>query len=109
MTDAQAYNIRPARDGDFEEWFTLYEPYSRIVESPVTREIGEGVWKWIVDPKHSLEALVAERNGRLVGFTHYRPFPRTLDANEACFLDDIYVGRLRARLGPCRAVHPAGG
>jgi ribosomal protein S18 acetylase RimI-like enzyme len=27
----------------------------------------------------------------LCGFTHFRPFPRTLDGNEACFLDDLWV------------------
>ena len=69
----------------------MYRPYSIAVESPVSREIAQGVWTWIVDPSHPLEAVFAERNGKLVGFTHFRPFPRTLDYNEACFLDDLYV------------------
>lgn len=61
------------------------------MESPVTREIARGVWSWIHDPGHPVEAIVAERDGTLVGFTIYRPFYRTLDANQACFLDDLFV------------------
>lgn len=82
----------------------MYEPYSHAVESPVTREIAQGVWSWIHDPDHPVEAIVGERDGRLVGFTIYRPFYRTLDANEACFLDDLYVAESERGSGLARAL-----
>ena len=83
--------IRAPREGDFEAWFALYQPYALAVESPVTPSIAEVMWQWILRNEHRIEAIVAERDGELVGFAHFRPFPRTLDANEACFLDDLFV------------------
>lgn len=87
----EAYTFRTPKTEEFEAWFALYEPYSHAVESPVTREIARSVWNWIQNRTHGIESIVALREGRVVGFVHYRPFPRTLDANEACFLDDLYV------------------
>jgi len=60
------------------------------------------VWAWILDPQHPVEAIVAERAGALVGFTIFRPFYRTLDANEACYLDDIYVAQAERGTGLAR-------
>ncbi len=40
---------------------------------------------------HRVAAFLAFSEDLLAGFVHYRPFPRTLDGNEACFLDDLYV------------------
>ncbi|MDP9019027.1 MAG: GNAT family N-acetyltransferase [Candidatus Eremiobacteraeota bacterium] len=85
------YDFRPPHVEEFEAWYPLYESYSRDVGSPVTPHIAQVVWGWIHDTQHPLEAVMALRDGQLVGFTNYRPFPRTLDANEACFLDDLYV------------------
>ncbi|GAC1393539.1 MAG: GNAT family N-acetyltransferase [Vulcanimicrobiaceae bacterium] len=85
------YELRKPHKDEFDAWYALYEPYSHDVESPVNPDIGRSMWEWIHDPHHAVDAVVAVREGRLVGFTHYRPFPRTLDGNEACFLDDLYV------------------
>ena len=40
---------------------------------------------------HRIGAFFAFCDGELAGFAHYRPFPRTLDGNEACYLDDLFV------------------
>lgn len=74
------------------------------MESPVTREIASGVWGWIHDPAHAVEAIVAERGSKLVGFTIYRPFYRTLDANQACFLDDLFVAESERGSGLARSL-----
>lgn len=83
--------VRAPRKDEFEAWFRLYETYAVAVGSPVTRDIAVVIWRWISFNEHGVQALVAERDGTLVGFTHFRSFPRTLDANEACYLDDIFV------------------
>jgi len=97
--------IRAPREGDYERWFTLYEQYARDVQSPIDRDIARNVWRWILDRTHPVEAIVAERNDdQLVGFAHFRRFPRTLDANEACYLDDLFVHEGDRGTGTARAL-----
>ncbi|MBV9973632.1 MAG: GNAT family N-acetyltransferase [Candidatus Eremiobacteraeota bacterium] len=96
--------IRRPRPDEFESWFALYEPYSHSVESAVDLNIARIVWEWIVSKRHGVEALVAERDGTLVGLAHYRPFPRTLNGNEAGYLDDIYVVASERGSGVAKAI-----
>jgi len=83
--------LRAPKADEFEMWYALYHAFSVAVEEEVTRETGKQIWTWINDPAHPTKAIVAESDGKLVGFAHYRPFPRTLHGNEACYLDDLYV------------------
>ncbi len=86
------YTLRAPRADEFEAWFALYHAFSLAVDEEVSRETGLRVWAWIQDSAHPTEALVAQIGDGLAGFVHYRPFPRTLHGNEACFLDDLYAG-----------------
>ena len=85
------YMLRAPTFGEFEAWYVLYHAFSVAVDEEVTPEIARQVWAWINDPAHPTKAIVAEDAGNLVGFAHYRPFPRTLHGNQACYLDDLYV------------------
>jgi ribosomal protein S18 acetylase RimI-like enzyme len=69
----------------------MYESYARDVDLPVTDSVTRTVWRWIMDGTHHVECLIAENEGGVTGFATFRPFPRTLDGNEACYLDDLYV------------------
>lgn len=88
---AADYELRAAVPHDFEAWYALYAPYAVLMGDPVTPAIGQTMWRWILDPHNSIEAILASRGCELVGFVHYRPFPRTLHGNNACYLDDLYV------------------
>jgi len=57
----------------------------------MTAETLKTVWGWIHDPGHVVEALVAERDGALVGLAHYRAMPSPLRGIEIGFLDDLFV------------------
>lgn len=83
--------LRAPCGDEFEAWYDLYHAFSVSVEEEITHDIAQRVWAWINDPTHPTKAIVAEIDGNLVGFTHYRSFPRTLHGNEACYLDDLYV------------------
>ena len=63
------------------------------------------VWSWLLYGTHRLGAILAVSGERdVVGFAHYRPFPRTLHGNEACYLDDLYVAPAFRRLGIAEAL-----
>lgn len=83
--------IRRPDQGDRDEWERLYAGYAdfyRVTQGP---EMRARVWGWIHDPAHSTEALVAERDGRLVGLAHFRAFARPLAASTGGYLDDLFV------------------
>lgn len=81
--------VRSARPDDQERWGALYTAYATFYEQDsVDLAL---VWGWILDPGHEVEALVAERDGELVGLAHVRPFARPLAGSVGGWLDDLFV------------------
>ena len=62
------------------------------------------VWTWLLDPAHEVDARIALLDGEPVGFTHFRPFARPLDANVGCFLDDLFVDPAHRAAGVATAL-----
>ena len=83
--------IRPAVPGDRAGWEPLFRGYGDFYKVAMTAESLETVWGWIHDPGHVVEALVAERDGALVGLAHFRAMPSPLRATTIGFLDDLFV------------------
>ncbi|MDQ6826642.1 MAG: GNAT family N-acetyltransferase [Candidatus Eremiobacteraeota bacterium] len=90
-SSAQGHQFRAPVAKDFESWFALYEKYAVAVKAEVDRRIGHIVWAWLMDPQHPAECVVVIKNEAVVAFAHFRSFPRTLDGNQAGYLDDLYV------------------
>lgn len=81
--------VRSARPDDQKRWGALYTAYATFYEQDnVDLAL---VWGWILDPDHEVEALVAERDGELVGLAHVRPFARPLAGSVGGWLDDLFV------------------
>ena len=86
------YSLTTPAPGMFDKWFALYARYAEEIGLPVNHRTGEAVWRWLLDGTHRVNGIIAHADRtEVAGFAHYRPFPRTLDGNEACFLDDLYV------------------
>ena len=63
--------VRPARPGDRAAWEPLWQGYLTFYKSSLPAEVTDATWQRFFDPIEPLHALVAERDGRLVGLTHY--------------------------------------
>ena len=73
-------------------WREHYKRYAQALGEPVDDTVATTVWAWLLARTHGVEGVLAIDAGeRLVGFAHFRPFPRTLNGNAACFLDDLWV------------------
>jgi GNAT superfamily N-acetyltransferase len=84
--------IAPPRAQDFTDWRRLFEGYATFYKMPMTDQIAGTVWQWLLDPAHTLEALLArEGDGRVRGLAHFRAMPRPLTGSTAGFLDDLFV------------------
>ncbi len=84
--------IRPLAHSDRPAWEGLFEGYAIFYKVPQTPEMRETVFGWLMDAGHGSHCLVAEDEaGKVIGFTHFRPFVSTLRAITNCFLDDLFV------------------
>jgi GNAT superfamily N-acetyltransferase len=83
--------IRQAQPDDRERWGELFRAYGVFYETEFSDAVLGGVWAWIVDADHVLDALVAEDNGAVIGFAHYRSMPDTFSAGTEWYLDDLFV------------------
>ena len=92
--------VRAPEPGDRDAWVPMYLEYAVAVKSSHTGQAEADVlWKWLLEGTHRVGAFFAFVDERLAGFAVYRPFPRTLDGNEACYLDDLFVDSVFRGLG----------
>jgi GNAT superfamily N-acetyltransferase len=74
------------------DWDRLYAGYAAFYRVEQTAAMRDRVWRWLLDPAHEVEGLVAvEPDGQVVGLAHFRPFARPLAAAVGGFLDDLFV------------------
>lgn len=84
--------VREPEPGDRARWMELFTAYGDFYRRPVTPEMTDRVWSWIGEGRHGVRCLVVGRAGeQLVGFLHFRTFPRPLAASLGGFLDDLFV------------------
>jgi len=85
-------HIRPITAADRPAWEVLFAGYATFYKVDQTPDMRETVFGWLMDDAHSSNGLVAEdESGKVIGFTHYRPFVSQLRAGTNGFLDDLYV------------------
>jgi GNAT superfamily N-acetyltransferase len=78
-----------------------YLDFYRAVESP---EVIDATWSRIVDPREPVHAVVAARDGDLIGFSHYLFQRSTWLVNSRCYLQDLYVSPGERGAGVGRAL-----
>lgn len=75
-----------------EAWRSHYFRYAAALGESADDATAATVWSWLLARTHGVEGVFAiDNDDEFVGFVHFRPFPRTLDGNEACFIDDVWV------------------
>jgi ribosomal protein S18 acetylase RimI-like enzyme len=93
-------DIRPIDSRDADRWRELFSDYGTFYKTSFTAEVLDGVWAWLLDPNHPVNALVASNDdGVLVGFAIYREQPDTFSAGPGMYLDDLFVDPAARRSG----------
>ncbi|MFL6687871.1 N-acetyltransferase family protein [Paraburkholderia graminis] len=87
--------IRPVKHDDFNAWLPLWDAYNafygRSGETALPREITQLTWGRFFDAYEPMHAMVAERNGQLVGIVHFLYHRHTTLAGPICYLQDLYT------------------
>ena len=82
--------IRPITPADKPRWLELFKEYIVFYKSKLSDEQYELTWKRI-NSDFNITGLLAEKDGQVVGFTHYIFRPSTWEVEDFCYLEDLYV------------------
>ncbi len=82
--------IRPITVSDKARWLELFKEYIIFYKSKLPDEQFELTWQRI-NSDFNINALLAELDGQVVGFTHYIFRPSTWEVEDFCYLEDLYV------------------
>lgn len=87
--------IRPPTPDDFTAWKPLWDGYNAFYgrEGPTAlpEAITQVTWQRFFDPYEPVHALVAERDGQLVGLVHYLFHRSTTRIEPTCYLQDLFT------------------
>ena len=83
--------IRPVAAGDQDNWSRLFAAYGEFYETAFSTEVLESTWTRLMTEGSGVDAIVAERDGVVIGFAHYRSHPDTFSLGTDWYLDDLYV------------------
>ena len=117
---SEAVFIRPVRREDYAQWRPLWDGYNafygRSDATALPEEIASVTWERFFTPAEPVFALVAERDGKVAGLTHYLFHRSTTRIKDVCYLQDLFtakelrgqgIGRLLIQ-GVAEAAHNAG-
>lgn len=84
--------IRSVTNADLTHWLPLWEGYNRFYgRNSMPDKITQTTWSRFLDDAEPVYAVVAELNGRIVGFAHYI-FHRTTNRSDLnCYLQDLFT------------------
>ncbi|WP_340107478.1 GNAT family N-acetyltransferase [Pikeienuella sp. HZG-20] len=84
--------IRPLEAADHAEWRRLWTLYLEFYETSVSEEVYETFWRRLLgDDPQDFHGLIAEKDGRAVGLTHYLYHRHGWKVENVCYLQDLYV------------------
>jgi len=83
-------SIRPIKASDKTRWLELFKEYIVFYKSKLNDEQYELTWQRI-HSDFNINGLVAELDGKVVGFTHYIWRPDTWEVEDFCYLEDLFV------------------
>ncbi len=83
--------IRPAAVHDELRWRVLWADYVAFYRAAVSDEATAQTWARILDPTSNIDALVAERDGQVIGICNYLFHDNTWSTQQICYLQDLFV------------------
>lgn len=100
--------IRAVALTDFALWRELWEGYNsfygRTGATALPEEITLMTWSRFFDAYEPMHALVAERDGQLLGLVHYLFHRSTITIGPTCYLQDLFTAEPARGQGIGRAL-----
>lgn len=100
--------VRSVSRQDHEQWLPLWDGYNafygRSGETALAGEITQMTWSRFFDAYEPVHALVAERDGKLLGLVHYLYHRSTTAIGPNCYLQDLFTSQAVRGQGVGRAL-----
>ena len=100
--------VRPVEPRDYDAWKPLWDGYNafygRKDDTALPLEITQTTWRRFFDPDEPVFGLVADREGELVGLTHYLFHRSTTRIELTCYLQDLFTAPAARGRGIGRAL-----
>jgi len=101
-------DIRPLERRDLEQWRSLWDGYNAFYGRSGPTALPEAVtrttWSRFFDPGEPVHAMVAEREGHLIGLVHYLLHRSTTLIGPTCYLQDLFTAPEARGRGTGRAL-----
>ena len=96
-------HIRPIAPQDEPEWRVLWTGYLEFYETSVPEDVYvETFRRLLLDDPHEFHGLVAERDGQLIGLTHYLFHRHAWRIENVVYLQDLFVSKAARGTGAGR-------
>src|SRR5690606_6439666 len=95
--------IRAIEARDHDAWAELFVAYGVFYETQFSDEVVESTWSRII-AGDGVNALVAEVDGVVVGFAHYRSHPDTFSTGRDWYLAALFVSEAARGRGAATAL-----
>jgi GNAT superfamily N-acetyltransferase len=100
--------VRPIAPPDRAAWEPLWAGYNafydRVGPTALAPAITQALWERLFDPAEPVHALVAERDGELLGLVHYLFHRSTSRIEPVCYLQDLFTSPAARGRGVGRAL-----
>jgi len=100
--------IRSVHRADFPAWSILWDGYNafygRSGATALPAEITQTTWARFFDAYEPMHALVAERDGQVIGLVHYIFHRNTTMLGPTCYLQDLFTAESERGQGVGRAL-----
>ncbi|MGV3569560.1 MAG: GNAT family N-acetyltransferase [Ramlibacter sp.] len=96
--------IRAALPSDEAAWRALWRGYCDFYRANVSDEVTTRTWQRILDPDSAIMCIVAESEGRVVGFANCVVHENTWETQPVCYLEDLFVAPAARGRGAARAL-----
>ena len=87
--------LRAVEQPDYAAWKRLWDGYNafygRAGETALPEAITEKTWARFFDPGETVHAVVAERDGELLGLVHFVFHRSTISIAPVCYLQDLFT------------------
>jgi GNAT superfamily N-acetyltransferase len=104
----QSIKIRSAEKEDFQAWKPLWDGYNafygRKGSTALPADLTETTWARFFNSDEPVHALVAEREGQLIGLAHYLFHRSTIQIAPTCYMQDLFTDETVRGLGVGRAL-----
>jgi GNAT superfamily N-acetyltransferase len=85
------FSIRAVAGADRAQWERLWNGYQEFYKINLAPEVTAQTWSRFFDGLEPVNALVAERDGELVGLVHFIYHRSTWLSGPTCYLQDLFT------------------